>query len=93
VLERFVDLGMSQNEVDAILGRPRSRFVHGPGFEIADYGEWREHDVVIEFYPDGEAYAIGYRKNARSVILRSDAPVTWPKTKNGNYERLRQKND
>jgi len=91
VLERFVDIGMSEREIDEVLGGPWSSFGHGPGFSIANYGDIGGFGLVVHFYPDGEAYAIGYSKNGHEFALRSDDPITWPKTKNERYERLRGK--
>ena len=90
-LQQYADIGMSEETIEKSLGTWRSVFGHGPGFSVIDYGQRRGPTVTVCYYPDGEAYAVKYEHNGNIVILGRDDPVTWPKTKNESYRRLRLK--
>jgi hypothetical protein len=78
LLRPFVRVGQSVEEVDRNLGPVRAVTGHGPGFFDRSY----EIGLEVSFYPDGEAFAIGYHaSDGQYVGLAFDEPVTWPKTK------------
>jgi hypothetical protein len=92
-LERFVNVGMSVNQIDRLIGNHwRFDRTHGPGFTDAIYGEIEEPRLVVRSYPDGEVYAVGYKAEGSpfSVTLRSDDPITWPPTRNDRYWQFRR---
>jgi hypothetical protein len=86
-LEPYIDVGSTGNQVDAVLGRPHTISGHGPGFLTAEYGEFRRPGLSIGYYPDGSVYSITYGQ----TVLRSDDPITWPKTIDGKNAELRKK--
>lgn len=88
-LEPYIDIGRTSNEVEAVLGRPHTVSGHGPGFLTAEYGEFGRPGLSIGYYPDGTVYAITYGR----TTLRSDDPITWPKTTDGKNAELRKEND
>jgi len=91
-LEPYVDVGRSKEEVEKVLDSSYSAFGYGPGFVIVRYGEWGKPGLNIDYYPDGEACSITFwTKDGKTVNLRSDDPITWPKTTDGKNALLRQK--
>ena len=92
-LAPYLNVGMSYRDAERVLGDPLSLLGHGPGFTVGFY-YWGPGvgDLSVRFYPDGEVYSISYRgKDREWVELRSDDPVTWPKTTGGHNAKLRKK--
>ncbi len=85
-LEPYIDVGRSQVEIEKLMGRPGGWWVRGPGFVECFY-----HDgLIVEYYPDREACVISFRdKDGKGTILRSDDPITWPKTARGGNSSSR----
>jgi hypothetical protein len=92
-LEPYIDVGRSKDKVDQLLGQWYGFWGHGPGFLYVDYGEWNKPGLSVHYYPDDEVCSITYRsKDGKTVNLRADDPITWPKTTDGKNAVLRQKN-
>jgi hypothetical protein len=93
-LERYIDVGRSEEEIEKLLGSSYLGDGYGPGFMTKHYRNRRLPSLIVEYYPDGEALAIKYASKDGSVItLRSDDPITWPKTTDGKNARLRPKKE
>jgi hypothetical protein len=90
MLEPYVNVGRSREEIEKVVGAPRAVYALGQGFHQAFYCDDR---LMVRYYPDGEAYAICCFSTERDCVkLRSDDPITWPKTKNDLSSALREKN-
>ena len=97
-LEPYVNVGRSREAMEKLLPPTRRVMGHGPGFMRVDYGELTltKPGLSIHYYPDGEACQIDYLicvgGTISSIRLRSDDPITWPKTTDGENAKLRQNN-
>jgi hypothetical protein len=91
-LEPFLDIGHHQAEVEQVLGSANNLFGNA-GFLTVYYGEFCKSGLNVTYYPDGEVCTIVYRTGEGiRVCMRSDDPITWPKTTDGKNAVLRQKN-
>jgi len=91
-LEPYIDVGRTRDEVERVLGPAHSVLGRGPGSLVADYHPFRRPGLRIGYYPDGEVYSVAYRAADGTVVtLRSDDPVTLPKTTDGKNAQLRKK--
>jgi hypothetical protein len=92
-LEPYIDVGDHMDDIERLLPERRELWGHGPMFMEVEYGDWHKPGLIVYYYPDLESYAITYRtKDKHCVKLRSDDPITWPKTTDGHNAELRQRN-
>jgi hypothetical protein len=92
-LEPYVDVGDHMDDIERLLPERRGVWGHGPWFVQVEYGDWHKPGLIVDYYPDGESFAITYRtKDNHWVKLRSDDPITWPETTDGHNAELRQRN-
>src|SRR5262249_17416720 len=91
-LAPYINVGQSRKEVEKVLGPSWCMNFHGTGFCHVYYGDLGKPGLAIEYYPDGEVCTIEYRdRDRKCFVLRTDDPITWPKTITGKNATLRRK--
>jgi hypothetical protein len=83
-LAPYLDIGRSREEVETVLGPSWGMTFHGAGFCSVYYGDFGKPGLAVLYSPNGKAGAIEYRpREGKSVVLRTDAPIAYPKTEDG----------
>lgn len=80
-LSPFVGVGKLSTDVERVFGDSAVCIGHGPGFWNYMYFLPAGGSVLIGCYPDGEVHSINLKdKHGKSASVRSEGPITWPKT-------------